>query len=636
MKKMKLDIQKFGASISIYAEERNVNIANNTSDLYLSVSITTTGSTYNMEGNAYFNISAVGQNNSHSVGNTYYTINRNSTVTVYQGIIGSFYHNADGTLNPIAINVYSYVTSSTQPSASATCNMSTIPRATPTINISGTIGSSVAINISPYSTSFRHAIQLVFGNITETINLNAGVTSTTYTIPTTFYSQIPNSQQGSGQVIVYTYNGNDLIGTSGGGALTLYTDENACKPDLTFSVVDTNQTTTTLTGDANVIILNRSTLEATITASSKNSANLSSLNVLVGTINQPITISGNSYSGTIPLNSSSSGELKATVIDTRNYQKEIVLTKNTINYTELFADITFFRNSPVGDKMYYKIDGNFWNGDFGAYTNAILNAKWRVKEGTSGTFSNWTNLIYSLVGTETVQKIYSGANVEYATNVEIQNPLEQSGEWNYQKSYTFEILIQDRLVEIPITKRVSKGKPIYNWYEDNDENYFNVNGDILMNNLSLLYDIIYPVGSIYISMESTNPQTYMVGTTWVQLKSRFLVGTGDIEANNDNWCGEVIANSYNFGQNSSGEMGGEVAHILTTNEMPTHRHEGMTWADNQPITLNSGSYGGYAVPYTTGTNENTKDYIYTQYAGGGQAFYKMPPYITVYMWKRVS
>ena len=55
---MKLNIQKFAGYCSIYASETNVDIANNTSQVGLTIALSTTGSTYNTSANsAYYQVS---------------------------------------------------------------------------------------------------------------------------------------------------------------------------------------------------------------------------------------------------------------------------------------------------------------------------------------------------------------------------------------------------------------------------------------------------------------------------------------------------------------------------------------------------------------------------------------------------
>lgn len=124
---------------------------------------------------------------------------------------------------------------------------------------------------------------------------------------------------------------------------------------------------------------------------------------------------------------------------------------------------------------------------------------------------------------------------------------------------------------------------------------------------------IYPIGSIYISVNSTSPAT-LFGGTWEQLKDRFLLSAG---------------NTY-----TAGSTGGEANHTLTMDEMPSHSHStdrNAGWPSNDVGSDGwSINYNRYeTAPYATwhaGT-ENT---------GGSQAHNNMPPYLTVYMWKRIS
>ena len=61
----------------------------------------------------------------------------------------------------------------------------------------------------------------------------------------------------------------------------------------------------------------------------------------------------------------------------------------------------------------------------------------------------------------------------------------------------------------------------------------------------------YPVGSIYLSVNNTNPSE-LFGGTWERIKDKFLLASGDTYSN--------------------GSTGGSATHTLTTNEMPSHKH----------------------------------------------------------------
>lgn len=66
-----------------------------------------------------------------------------------------------------------------------------------------------------------------------------------------------------------------------------------------------------------------------------------------------------------------------------------------------------------------------------------------------------------------------------------------------------------------------------------------------------LIDLVYPVGSIYLSVNNVSPQTFL-GGTWEALQDRFLIGA-----------------SATYPVNTTG---GSASHTLTVAEMPAHTH----------------------------------------------------------------
>ena len=116
-----------------------------------------------------------------------------------------------------------------------------------------------------------------------------------------------------------------------------------------------------------------------------------------------------------------------------------------------------------------------------------------------------------------------------------------------------------------------------------------------------------PIGSIYLSVNSTNPSTYF-GGTWEQIKDKFLL-----------CCG----NTY-----TAGSTGGEATHKLTVDEMPSHKHT--NW------TAQGGSWARETMCCGNTTDHSMADYNNTSYAGGNQPHNNMPPYLAVYVWKRIS
>lgn len=141
----------------------------------------------------------------------------------------------------------------------------------------------------------------------------------------------------------------------------------------------------------------------------------------------------------------------------------------------------------------------------------------------------------------------------------------------------------------------------------------------------------YPVGAVYISVNSTSPAS-LFGGEWTQINGRFLIGTGAPENNDDG----TSPGNYD---KTLGNKGGEAAHTLTTNEIPSHNHSLVRqqwYASDSVVSSMSGSIFSWKSNEggtTSGTYTNTYDIGYT---GGSNPHNNLPPYLAVYMWKRVS
>lgn len=83
-------------------------------------------------------------------------------------------------------------------------------------------------------------------------------------------------------------------------------------------------------------------------------------------------------------------------------------------------------------------------------------------------------------------------------------------------------------------------------------------------------------------------------------------------------------------------MGGESTHTLTDAEMPAHEHNGLL-VDTTQVAWSMPHAGGSINLYQSNPfslDDSFYRTIRTAVAGGSMPHNNMPPYFTVYMWKR--
>lgn len=177
---------------------------------------------------------------------------------------------------------------------------------------------------------------------------------------------------------------------------------------------------------------------------------------------------------------------------------------------------------------------------------------------------------------------------------------------------------------------------------------------------SEIIDLIYPVGSIYMSVNNVNPGTFLPGTSWTQITDTFLLAAGSTYAADDGTHTTAIGGSattslaetnlpsHHHSYTSPPSATG--SHTLTVSEIPAHYHAmrystgstsgaGYAWTgskyswtsatESSAGMKGAGGGGGHTHPIT-GSSTTTGN------TGSGTAFSNMPPYLTVYMWKRTA
>lgn len=547
-------------------------------------------------------------------------------------------HNDDGTASvTITTTLYNGYLKLNK-TLSTTVSLPTIPRKSTVTATNTTIGTACSININQKSDSFTHTLNYSFGNLNGTIATGVKY-SYGWTIPTNFYSQIPNASSGTITINCDTYNGGTLIGSSSTTA-TIYANQNETKPSVSISAKDINPITAQLTSgteESNIIVKGFSNAQVTWSSTSKQYASIRS-NTINGT-----SVSTSPYL----VNNATTNIFTLIATDTRGFSNSTSTTNTSnplVDYVRLRIDpINFYRIKPTTGEVGLTFEGNYFNDTFGNTANTLeLSFKSREK----GSSTSWDDIeSVSLEGGYYLDgnKVYSGTS---ATNRIIQ----LEGTFDYTKQYEFRFYYKDKIIDEYVDKSISYGKPIFWW---NKDGVYDGKTDGKLATL----DLVYPIGSIYISVNNANPAT-LFGGTWAKITGRFLLATGPNAANSTDYWGSMAAEQYNT---PLYERGGECRHQLTSDETG-QKNLGRIWTSTSDLShyhdLSTGGYsyaaGSAAGAYSIATSNSTqgKDttawtstnttslsnnhYIDIDGQSANSSHNNMPPYYAVNMWERTG
>ena len=355
-------------------------------------------------------------------------------------------------------------------------------------------------------------------------------------------------------------------------------------PTLTPTVVDTNSTTTALTGDSSKLVKYYSNARFSIAAAAYKSASISSYRTTNG--NNVSTASSGTF------NAIENNTFNFQVSDSRGNITSTTLTPTMVNYIKLTNNLSV--NINISGEAKLTISGNYFNGSFGSTSNTLtISYRYKTQDGSYGSWQ-----------TATVTK----NNDSYTATPTITG-------LDYQHTYVFQARAVDKLNTIYSSEITAKALPVFDW----SKNDFNINVDFKIKNKSFL-DLIYPVGSVYITTAAVNP-AYIFGGTWERITGRFLLGADD-------------------GTYRNGNTGGEATHTLTVNEIPSHNHwfqrdtgDETEWISPTCDTAEENVWGNeFSTP--GGWSAPPRRYKIKD-TGGNGAHNNMPPYFVVFMWRRI-
>lgn len=238
--------------------------------------------------------------------------------------------------------------------------------------------------------------------------------------------------------------------------------------------------------------------------------------------------------------------------------------------------------------------------------NSITSVKYRYGE-TIETMTGWLSIPYTF-------DMNTGEFICNDTLLDLDNT----------KSFIFEIAVEDELYFSGNVKKLylDVGKPIL--FIGNDRKIgINKVPNSQREGLDLnpddnIFNLMHPIGYVYISMVNINPATFFSGT-WEQLEDVFLLA-----------CGKI---------HTIGEVGGEERHKLIKTELPAERLNVLdgSYLPREVRVASMANDGADWPSLKLGDNSGqNRGYLVTENMGNGEAHNNMPPYIAVYMWRRIG
>lgn len=318
-------------------------------------------------------------------------------------------------------------------------SLNTWPNNSPNFNI----GDTIVVHMNRKSTVFTHTVVLKLGSYSYTIGTDVtdNISLDTDKIASNLYAQMPNDNEMKGEIVVTTYSGDTVIGTS---SCTIIAHVINSNPTFDVSYEDSNSKTVAITGDNQHIIRNNSTLKISVSnAQPLNSATLKSITAVVN--GNAYTGSLNGSTGTINVgvvNVSYDTEVTVKIVDSRGNEGIRKITVLVYDWSLPSAIIKLNRKNNYYSESVLNVNANYASIG-GKNTVAIRYRKKKVSESSYGSYATIQN------------------------NVDVNFTADNKFEWNVQ------VEVSDRIGKTTYNLILAKGIPIT--YTDIKKYSFGVN-----------------------------------------------------------------------------------------------------------------------------------------------------------------
>lgn len=498
-------------SISISIAQNSQNISNNTSNVTVSVTAKWTYGSWNGTGQCTGTVTIDGDDYDFS-GITFNTGKTTSGSQVIMTKTVNVEHNSDGTKKLDCSASFVTGVSSGTVTATASKTLTTIARAsTPTVSASSVdMGSAVTIYTNRASSSFTHDLAYSFAGGSY-VSIATGVgASYSWTTPD-LASKIPSTTSGTVTIRCITKNGSTTVGTKT-VTMTLKVPASVVP---TISSVATVEATSGLAAQFGAFIKSKSKIKATITAAGAKGSTIKTYS----TIFNGKTYDGSSWTSS-EVTDSGSLSLVVTVFDSRGRTATKTFTITVLDYSPPAVNILqAYRVNADGvadqDGIYIAVRYKYTVTSLGGKNTASMVLEYKPSTGTT-----WSQL-------------RTGSALSEDTTV-----LPKSTQFSTDYQYDVRLSLSDYFgAGTPYTTQLPSGAVIFDVKADGTgigfgkvserQNAVESGWDLYdkygneVRGVTYLANLFFPVGSVTIRFDHTNPGT-IYGGTWQRISNALL------------------------------------------------------------------------------------------------------------------
>lgn len=432
----------------IYYKVQSQNNITGITKLYVSYGlrkIASNSQSYNVSGSAYLYATVNGTKKKD--GAVYFDM-RTSSVGTEKSLYNTtveIQHDSDGKKT---VELYGYLDTAIGLGEAKISAELELPKIAMASGISATdayIGAVSAVTVNRLQESYTHSIAVSLGSVSGWLNSAGEIVDSEvimnslyipFTIPESFYYEIPDSSYGDVTLMCTTYANGVQVGEPVSTTFKAKCDPSVCSPTGYLEYEDIDETATSLSSG---LIRYVSDVELKINAEAQYGASIVSSQIM----GESVAVGDTLVVADIP-----TGSFNASVTDSRGFTTGFKTTGQYVEYFFPTITVQGKRQAPTSNNVDLSVFGNFFAGRFGQSSSSEVNSltvsyRARTLNGEWGESKTLATYLY------TDDSAYS-----FAATV---------GDIDYRYTYEIEVTATDMVKAVSYVVTIPRGIPVYDW-----------------------------------------------------------------------------------------------------------------------------------------------------------------------------